>query len=401
MLIDERQMTRFEARRSLRKIWIFILGFGILIPIGIALYAATGQRAALLPAGLGLAATIVLALTAAAPGAVYLIGGDGILLKKGGARRVVDFDELRGAAVLSEGEAMEALNSYLAPAIASERSLNLKAWIRSNAAYGNFIRFCSVPVVQGKTTFGSALNIVKFSSHTSGCFVMLKLTSGQELLLSPKDCDAFLARISAHRKLPDTSPASDYTPPEFAPDTEAASSRPRWLFVYSLVSFGVILVLVGIFVVVPAVRNSRPPQASGPAWEQSSRQPGEASMKTGWVDADTFRSRATVRLDTSRLSDEEAKMNALSRAAAVEWQAGLTGSMVGSYQAGSALEPSEEQLAALRRSIEELALGLAPRVVSRRANAELTEMTIVVDVAAPGLRDRVTSMLDGALKRTN
>jgi hypothetical protein len=399
MLIDERQMTRFEARRSFRKIWIFILSFGILIPIGLVLYAATGQRATLLPAGFGLAATIVLVITAAAPGAAYLIGRDGILLKKGGARRLVDFNELRGAAVLSEGKAMQALNRYLAPAMASERSLNLKGWFRSNTAYGNFIRFCSVPILQGKTTVGSALNIVKFAGHTSGCFVMLKLTSGQELLLSPKDCDAFLARLSARRKLPDTSSASDYTPPEIAPGTAATGSRSMWLFVYSLVSFAVIVVLVGILVVAPAVKSG--PPATGPAWEQPRQQPAEAPMETGWVSADTFRSRVTARADTSGFSDEEGKMNELGRAAAVKWQAGLTGSMVGSYLAGSSVEPAEEQLAALHSSIEDLVLGLAPRVVFREVDESMTEITIVVDVGAPGLRDTVTSMLDDALDGTN
>jgi hypothetical protein len=67
MLIDERQMTRFPARRTFKKIWIMIAGFGVFIAIGLALYFGTGERTALLAVAFGGVFTLALIIVFVAP----------------------------------------------------------------------------------------------------------------------------------------------------------------------------------------------------------------------------------------------------------------------------------------------------------------------------------------------
>ncbi len=67
MLIDERQMTRFPARRTFKKIWIMIAGFGVFIAIGLALYFGTGERTALLTVAFGGVFTLALIIVFVAP----------------------------------------------------------------------------------------------------------------------------------------------------------------------------------------------------------------------------------------------------------------------------------------------------------------------------------------------
>ncbi len=406
MLIDERQMTRFPARRTFKKIWIMIAGFGVFIPIGLALYFGTGERTALLAVAFGGVFTLALIIKAAAPGSRYAVGRDGILLKKGGSTRLVGYDELRGTAVLSEEQAVEALNRYLAPAVRSERALNLKAWYRSNSAYGNFIRYCSVPVLQQTTSVGSQLNIVKFDSRASGSFVILKLLSGEEFLLSPADCEGFVRHFSSGSKLIDTTPSSSYTAPDYGMNTEKAARRRKWLFGYALVTFAVLTTIIIVFVAFPSFHSA----SEGSGWIQriiGSRSQGEsggenteAAMETGWVDGDTFRTRITARSEISATADDEEKSRELNRAVATGWQYSVMSGMIGAHLRNSGLDPDEEQFEALNEAIEDLVVGLEPEILTREVNQEMTEITIVFDLSTPGFRETVDSLLEEALETT-
>jgi hypothetical protein len=406
MLIDERQMIRFPARRTFKKIWIMIAGFGIFIPIGLALYFGTGERAALLVVAFGGVFSLILIFKAAAPGSSYAVGRAGILLKRGGSTRLVDYEELRGAAVLSEDRAVQALNRYLAPAVQSERSVNLKTWYRSNRAYGNFIRYCSVPVLQETTSVGSHLNIVKFDSRTSGDFVILKLRSGEEFLLSPRDCEGLLRNITASAKLADTTPSSSYKVPDYGLHTEKAARRRRWLLGYALITFAVVAILIILFVGLPNLRGGS--EGSGwvkriiGTWSEGhfTGDDTEAAMETGWVDGDTYRTRITARSEVSATADDEEKSRELNRAVATGWQYSVMSGMIGAHLQDSGLDPDEEQFDALNRAIEDLVVGLEPIVLSREVNQEITEITIVFDLSSPGLRETVNSLLEGALETT-
>jgi hypothetical protein len=406
MLIDERQMTRFQARRTFKKIWIMVAGFGIFIPIGLALYFGTGERAALFAVAFGGVFTLILVFKALAPGSRYAVGRDGILLKKGGSARLVGYGQLRGAAVLSEDRAVEALNRYLAPAIQSERALNLRAWYRSNSAYGNFIRYCSVPVLQETTSVGSRLNIVKFDSRTSGNFVILKLLSGEELLLSPTDCEGLVRQISAASKLTDTAPSSSYTVPDYGLGAEKAARRRKWMFVYALVTFAVLTTAIILFVGLPNLREG----SGGSGWVKriigsrpegrSAAESAGAVLETGWVDGDTFRTRITARAELAETADEEEKSRELNRAVAAGWQYSVMSGMIGAYLRETGLDPDEEQFEALNRAIEDLVVGLEPVVLSREVDQELTEIAVLFDLSSPGLREKVSSLLEEALETT-
>jgi len=403
MLIDERQLMKFRTRRSFKKIWIMIAGFGIFIPIGLALYFGTGERSALFVIAFGGVFTLFLIIKAAAPGSLYSVGRDGILLKKGGSKRLISYRELKGAAVLSQNQAVDALNRYLEPAIRSERALSLKSWYRSNTAYGNFIRYCSVPVLQQTTSVGSHLNIVKFNSKTSGDFVILKLASQEEFLLSPVDCAGFIAQISAFTKIADTESTSSYTVPDYGLSTEKAARKRKWVFGYALVTFAVLTTLVVLFVGIPNLRSDT--EVSG--WVkrimghrtggQAAEQSADEAMETGWVDGDTFRTRITARAELSESADEEEKSKELNRAVAAGWQYSVMSGMIGAYLRDSELDPDEEQFEALNAAIEDLVVGLNAVVLSREVNQEITEITIIFDLSSPGLRNTVDSALAGAV----
>jgi hypothetical protein len=210
--MDRRPSATFEGRRRFRRMWILIAGFGVFVPIGVVFFLTTGEPASLLMAAFGLFPALVMIPMVLSPGIEYGIGPEGLLLRSRRSRRLVPGEQIRGAAVLSEGQAVEALNRYLAPAIASEPGLNLKAWYRSNSPYGNFVRYCSVPVVQERTHGGSPQNVVKFGNLTSGSFVLLKLTSKEEFLLSPVDCKGLLAAIASLSRLADPTPVSSFSP---------------------------------------------------------------------------------------------------------------------------------------------------------------------------------------------
>ena len=409
MLIDERQMTRYPVRRTFKKIWIMIAGFGIFIPIGLALYFGTGERTALLVVAFGGVFTLALIIKAAAPGSRYAVGRDGILLKKGRSTRLVGYEELQGAAVLSEEQAVEALNRYLAPAVQSERALNLKAWYRSNSAYGNFIRYCSVPVLQQTTSVGSHLNIVKFDSRTSGNFAIFKLLSGEEFLLSPADCEGFVRHISSASKLTDTTPSSSYTVPDYGMDTEKAARRRKWLFGYALVTFAVLTTIIIVFFALPSFRSA----SEGSSWIQriigslsqgeSGGEEGEktdAVMQTGWVDADTFRTRITARSEGSASAEDEERSRELNRAVAAGWQYSVMSGIIGAHLRDSGLDPDEEQFEALNEAIEDLVVGLEPEILAREVNQEMTEIMVIFDLSTPDFRETVDSLLEEALETT-
>ncbi len=394
---------KFQPRRSSRRVWLFIAVFGAFVPIGLGIFFAAGDPAGLLIAAFGLLPVLFFIYKIRAPGAYYAVGPEGVELKLGRSRRTIPLDRIRGAAVLTEQQGEVALNHYLEPAIQSEKGLDLKGWYRANTVYGNFIRFCTVPVVQQTTSSGSSLNIIRFRNLTSGEFVLLKLDSGEEYLLSPEDSRGFFRKLSAQTRLEDTSPVSSYVHTDRENWEMKARKRIRWIYLYSVGTFLVIASIVAVKFVVPALQE-RPGSAgpaAGSAAAQSSEEPAvqspEAAASSGWVDGDTFR--LVISMSAELNTEDPAKRrDEMILAVAEAYQFSLASAIVDLYMSESGRPPTADQHQALQEAVEHETTGIEPEVVSSTFNQDNTAMQAVIDIRAPALRSSIEGRFDEVLK---
>ncbi len=252
--MDIQESIFFKSRRTFGQMWIFILGFGIFVPIGIFIYIISKDPASLVMIGFGLIPTAALILKVLFPGIVYRFDPGGLSLKKGLSGRLIEYAEISSVFALSEEEAVDILNRYQSPVIDSERSLALKSWFKSNIVYRNFIRFCSVPVIQTKVTAGNSLNIIAAGTRTSGRFIIIRLTTGEEFLLSPENCEEFYERFSDSTKSADVSPFFSREIPDYSLTSGTAGKRRRTLFMVNIGIFLVLLVIVFAVWVMPAIK---------------------------------------------------------------------------------------------------------------------------------------------------
>ena len=396
-------VERFQPRRSSRRVWLFIIVFGAFVPIGLVIFFAAAEPTGLLIAAFGLLPVLFFIYKIRAPGARYAIGPAGVELKHGRSRRTIPLDRIRGAAVLTEQQGEAALNHYLEPAIQSEKGLDLKGWYRANTVYGNFIRFCTVPVVQQTTTSGSSLNIIRFRNLTSGEFVLLKLDSAEEYLLSPEDSRGFFRKLSAQTRLEDTSPVSSYVHTGRENWEVKARKRIRWIYIYAIGTFLVIASIVAVKFVVPALQER--PGAAGPAGDSVSSRPAETpavpssktSADSGWVDADTFRLITSMTAKSS-VEDPEERRQKMILAVAEGYTSSLVSQIIYMYASESGQTLTDDQHEALRAAVAREITGLEPEVVSSTFNQENTAMEAVIDVTAPGLKSSIEARLDEVLK---
>ena len=209
--MDSHGAVSFGPRRSFRRIWIIVAGFGVFLPLGVVLFVATGDKAALFAVAFGLLPFLCMLLWVLARGAEYSIRPDGVFLKHGRSRRLVPLSEIRRAAVLSEAQARDIVKRYMAPAVDAQRQRDTEDYLATSRIINSFTVYCTVPIVQEMTSVGPERSIVKFGTKVGGRFVLLKLTTGEEFLLSPEDCEGFFAGLAARARLADTSPSSSYT----------------------------------------------------------------------------------------------------------------------------------------------------------------------------------------------
>lgn len=399
--------TVFKARRSVGKLWIFLVGFGIFIPIGMVIFLLTGEKAGLAFAAFGLLPDFYILYRILAPGSIYRVGIEGIYLRHGSSKRWITSEELRGAAILSEEQAKEILNRYLAPSIQSERSLDLKGWYRSNYAYGNFIRFCTVPIVQETKSVGSSLNITSFKNLTSGVFILLKLQNGEEFLLSPEDGNAFFRGLSTNFRLADTTPSSSYAPENDRDWQNRSRKRRKWYYIYAFGTFFIVLTIVMVNFVIPALGRS--PGGAGDterAGDAGGSGGGQAAVderlpEPGWVDGNTFR--VVIHLEaelggpgaeSSGTEGQEERRHELIHSVAEGYIYSLTGQVLGYYIREKGLDPTEEEYGSMEDVVAELMGGIEPQVVSTDYNEDFTAVQVVLTVGEENLRNRLWDSLE-------
>ena len=187
----------FKTRRSLKPVLVFIAVFGLFLIIGVVAMLAGEDTVGLGFLVFGGVSVFIMLMQIITPGSFYRLDPDMLILKRTFSTRLVPLDEISGVGLLSEADTKSVIQEYMAPAMAAESSMDLKNWYKSNKKYGHFIRYSTVPIVQSKTTAGSTLNITSFDAKTSGKFVILRLGSGEELLLSPTEPENLAAKLSS------------------------------------------------------------------------------------------------------------------------------------------------------------------------------------------------------------
>lgn len=394
----------FTPRRSFRRIWIIMAGFGVFVPIGLVIYFVAGDKAGLPVAGFGLVPVLYMLYRVLSPGSAYVVGPEGVLLKNGGRKRQILLEDIRGAAVLSEDEARQVIRHYMAPGIDGERERDLKQWYRANKAYGYFTQYCTVPIVQETASRGHEINIVKFGTKVAGRFVILKLKSGEEFLLSPEDCDGFFVKLSSSTSLEDTNPESSYT---FSVDPVRRRKRRDFLRWYRYAGAAAILIVLFVFLwqdlIQPALSGEEPVNPVAGMDEPVGKVDNagveyeKPSAETGWLDDDTYRYIVNVHINTYE-EDPEARRQELIRTVAGGYRLNFIGQVIGWYCGENNIDPDDEQYDAMHTVLFDMISRHEPVVVSTTFGGDYTRMTAVLDIIEAGLRSSITAMLDEALE---
>jgi len=381
--MNSRNSVSFEPRRSFRRIWIIMAGFGIFIPLGLVLYFASGESAGLFVAGFGLLPVVYMLFLVVSPGSRYTVGQEGVSLRKGTAQRLIPLEDVHGAAVLSEDQARDILKQYMTPRVESERERNMKEWLTSSKAYGLFTRYCTVPIIQEQTSAGHEVNIVKFGTKAAGRFVILKLTSGEEFLLSPEDSEGFFSKLSSLVPLSDTSPSSSYT--HTADPVRRIKLRSFYKY-YRWIAFAVTLAVILIIII---LNFDLLPNKTGAA-------AGEPAVETGWINDDTFRFLINARINIAE-EDPEIRRKELINTAASGYQLNFISQVIGWYCKEEEIELDDVQYDALHGVLWDLINNRDLEVLSSIYNEEMTELTVEAELTDTDLRQAVTGMLENAL----
>ena len=369
--MEKQEKIQFKPRKSFNRIWIIMAGFGVFIPIGIVIFFLTGDKSAFAMAGFGFIPLIYLLYRVLTPGSVYSIGRKGVFLRNGSSKILIPLDEIRGAAVLSEENARKIITWYMAPGIEGERERDLKLWYKSNKAYNYFIQFCTVPIVQETASAGHEINIVKFGTKVSGEFVLLKLKSGQEYILSPEDCAGFVKVLSSHGRLEDTSPETSYV---FGSDIEYRKKLRNFYKWYKIIAISIAVILMAVFTII-------------------NLQPKPSAPESGWLDNNTYRQIVTAVLETSE-KDPEARKLELYKAVNDGYMYSFTNSLINWYCKENNLEPDADQYDALHNALWEFVSERDPKPVSVELNEDVTEIIVGMDLNAENLRELLLKLLD-------
>lgn len=369
----------FETRRSFRRIWIIMAGFGVFIPIGAVLFITTGERAALAAAAFGLVPVLYMLFRVIAPGSRYEAGPDGLLLKHGGSSRLVSFGDIRGAAVLSGEQAEKALKKYMEPAVESERERDIKEWLASSRAYGYFTRFCTVPIVQEYTTRGSRRNIVKFGTRLEGSFVILKLTSGEEFLLSPADSGGLFTAVASRTRLSDTTPDSSFS---WTPDAERRKKLRGFFKWYTRIALvAALLAVAGIYL----YSTKAAPEEQVPAAQ--------------WIDEETFRYPVRGEIETP-VRDPEERQKALTEAVRAAVRPALTGQLALWYCSEKGFDPEGAEYVLLLETLDSLLSRMESDIAVEPQDERTTSVTVTMEYSGPELRGLLEELMDEILAGT-
>lgn len=364
---------------------MMIAGFGIFIPIGLVIFFVSGDKGGLFFALFGLLPTAYLIYRVLSPGAVYSLDPEGVFLRHGRLKRRIPLEEVRGAAVLSEEQTRAILHRYMAPGIEAERAWNVSRSFTANRPYVFFTQYCTVPLVQETASRGHRLNIVKFGVKASGRFVILKLTTGEEYLISPEDCDSFFVKLSSLTALADTTASSSYSARADAVQEGKLKRFFKWYKWLSVPAVLVVILLVSLLNVY--LHPEEDPAAAAKETEEV----------TGWIDDETFRYRVTIRMETHQ-EDPALRQQEFLESAETANRMSFISQVISWYCQETGLDPDEEQYDSLYMVVELLADRLNPEFDLEPVKKGVIETDFFMNYSGPNLKQSLKTALDETLK---
>ena len=377
----------FSTRRSIGKLWIMMAGFGIFIPIGIIIMLTSDLASGLAMMGFGLVPQLFFLYSVLSPGSVYSVFKDTLVLKRGGSKLEISLTDVSAAEVLTETQANDILQRFMAPAVKSERELDIKNWVKSNRKYGELVRYCTVPIVQQHTSAGHSRNIVSFGAKASGSFVLLRLTNGAGLILSPADPGAFCGHL---QKIPGI--GRDTHAEAFAPaaiDAERVErSRSAWR-VYRYTALAVTLVAAAVVIYFT--------QTGGDIGGQGSEAGNTAeiiSEEPAWVNGDTFRVPVSVEITDPTVTGIEDRQSELLRLFKLRFLHEAAGAIVTRYEFDhdTVLSAGERRIASDR--LIELVNSLIQEFVDTSVDDDYSNLTAVYDIRGESFRNQAEEIIE-------
>ncbi len=349
-------------------------GFGIFIPIGIIIYFLSGDSQAFIMSAFGIVPAVYLLYRVLSPGSEYSVGRDGVFLRNGSYKRLIPLSEVRGAAVLSEEQARDILSKYMFPSVESERERDIKQWYKSNKAYGCFTGFCTVPIVQEHVSAGNEINIVKFGTKVTGQFVIIKLVSGEEFLISPEDCSGFYEALSVGTNLEDTNPTTSYN---YSMDINRKQKLRKFFRWYRIIGAVAILAVAAVLLI-------------------NNLEQVPAEDTDGWIDADTYRLSVTAGLSSGSENPDEREQE-LYQAVSENYVYSFISTIIAWYCREEGFDPDEEQYDALHDALLKLINKSTPVPLSKSINDDVTEIVVVIELSEENFQATVRSVLKQAI----
>lgn len=380
----------FQARKSYKRLIPLFAFFGCFIIIGIFVFVTSDQTAGLIMMIFGAAPQIIFLLVALSPRSHYQVGINEIHLKKGLSRRTIPLSEIKAAKKLNAEQTSLLLNEYHKSSIESERSLDIKSWYRSNKMYGGFIKFCTVPIIQQRTTRGHSRNVVAFGTRTSGDFVMLRQGNDDDLLLSPVDPDGFLARLKSSASIAADIDIETHLSKLDAAKPKANAKRQKIWRVYRIAAFATTAAIaIVIFFLVRGGRlgSSAPLETdeNRPAPTNQITESGEISL--GWVDKNTYHIEVKSPLTVPALKDEEARKKNLRMAVQTYYQFDIVGNLINDYLVGHDLQLDAESHATLHEKLMVIFTDIQAALLREEFAEDFSSIASVVEVSGDAIQD--------------
>lgn len=394
--MDDYGSGKFKVRRTVGKAIIFIIAFGLFVPIGVVIYFFADRTAGLAMALFGIVPQVFFILSARSPGSFYQIGVNELLIKKGLSKRTIALADLKAAKVLSVEETQSILNDYLEPTVQGERNLDLRSWYQSNKKYAGFTRYCTVPIIQQTTSAGHSRNITKFAVRTSGDFVMLRLVDGDELLISPEDAHGLVNRLRSTAPIdgtitidPRSGGARRVVP------REDKKKKKAWA-VYRVIGFVVSAAVAATIYMTQRTEEER--AVTAPPVVEESAPPTHFALETGWLDGNTYRIVVEARLTNTFLTEDDARRKELRRLVDFYYAYDTVSTLAGAYAEQHDITLSEDDYVAVLNSLLTPISELSVVVMSEEFSEDNATLVSVLDLRGEDLRKRTEELMGEALK---
>gem|GEM_PF-4128659 len=388
----EKTVDRFPARRSGRSARLFL--------VVMALAAGGGLWVALSGAflqGIGIIAfflviDLAIVVQTLSPNTWYRVAPEGLILNKGFARRELRYTELRSAKVLSEQEASRILREISRSLNEQELDYDLRGWWRSGKAYGRFVRFCSITVVESRTTRGNWRNVTNVDVLVHGDFVFLGLADGTELLISPREPQRFVDAI--HRRVPalllrrndEPITASSVLEDEngqVVRDVQDGRRRRKSMFIASVALFIVLVAATFLIQGIPDDTEKVPVESTVPSPE---------ILPDAWVNGDVLRAEITCsNAEIYFMDDPEERRTELREELETCWPAAATGTIFALLLPEDHGISSDDYLK-MHYEVEAIVMEATPFLLSSEFVDDERVIAATIDVRLDTLRDRVTEV---------